>query len=42
MVVDRDEAVSLDDRDGEDGDEDPSLLDRVKSYYRKVFSPARY
>lgn len=41
MVVDRDEAVSLDERDGED-DEDPSLLARVKSYYRKVFSQARY
>lgn len=41
MVVDRDEAVSLDESDDEDG-EDPSLLDRVKSYYRKVFSPARY
>jgi len=41
MVVDRDEAVSLDESDDEDG-EDPSLLDRVKSYYCKVFSPARY
>lgn len=37
MVVDRDEAVSL-----EEDETDPSLLDRVKSYYRKVFSPARY
>lgn len=41
MVVDRDEAVSLDESDDED-DKDPSLLDRVKRYYRNVFSPARY
>jgi len=40
MVVDRDEAVPLD--EDEDDEADPSLLDRVKSYYRKVFSPARY
>lgn len=42
MVVDRDEAVSLDERDDEESEDDPSLLDKIKSYYRKVFSPARY
>jgi hypothetical protein len=40
MVVEPKDAVSIDDEDEEDGD--PSLLDRVKSYVRKVFSPARY
>jgi|AntRauTorcE11898_2_1112593.scaffolds.fasta_scaffold128631_1 hypothetical protein len=40
MVVDRNEAVSIEDKEEEDGD--PSLLERVKSYYRSVFSPARY
>ena len=40
MVVDRNEAVSTEDNEEEDGD--PSLLERVKNYYRSVFSPARY
>ena len=39
MVVDRDEAVSL---EAEDDKDDLSLLGRLKRYYRKVFSPARY
>ncbi|MEF8826034.1 MAG: hypothetical protein V5A34_05470 [Halapricum sp.] len=42
MVVDRDEAVSLDEGDDGDAEDDTSLLDKIKSYYRKVFSPARY
>jgi len=35
MVVDPDEAVTVDEDEG-------GLLDRVKSYYRTVFSPAQY
>lgn len=42
MVVDPDEAVSTDRDDGQESADDPSVLDRLKSYYRKVFSPARY
>lgn len=53
MVVDPDEAVPLDaddagtvplDADGKDdeAESDPSIIDRVKSYYRTVFSQARY
>lgn len=37
MVIDRDEAVPLE----ADDEDDPSLLGRIKSYYRKVFSQAR-
>ncbi|MFB6188863.1 MAG: hypothetical protein ABEI57_03180 [Halapricum sp.] len=42
MVVDPDEAVSTEQEDGDERADDPSVLDRIKSYYRKVFSPARY
>lgn len=40
MVVDRNEAVSIEDEEDEDGD--PSLLTRIKNYLRSVYSPARY
>ena len=39
MVVEPKDAVSIDD---DEEVEDPSILDRVRSYVRKVFSPARY
>lgn len=39
MVVDPDEAVSL---DGEDEDAESGWRARLKRYYRKLFSQARY
>jgi hypothetical protein len=39
MVVDPNEAVSV---DGDDDEEEDGWRARIKRYYRKVFSPARY